>query len=104
MHRLGPRDLSGALRFISACDPSCGVQAFATSVTSGLPALIPADVATFGMADLIAGTLRAVENPRVTSSSDLDTWVRLTVTERSPNPPIDHFMRTRDPEARRSSD
>jgi DNA-binding CsgD family transcriptional regulator len=73
-------------------------------VTSALPALIAADVAVFGMADLSAGTLQAVENPRVTSPADLDTWVRLTVTQRTPNPPIDHFMRTRDPEARRFSD
>jgi DNA-binding CsgD family transcriptional regulator len=102
MHRLAHRDLSGALRFLSACDPSCGLQAFATSVTSALPALIPADVAVFGMANLRAGTLRAVENPRVTSQADLDTWVR--VTQGTPNPPIDHFMKTSDPEARRVSD
>jgi DNA-binding CsgD family transcriptional regulator len=102
MHRLTHRDLSRALRFLSACNAGGGLHTFAVSVTAALPALIPADVAVFGMINPSARILQAVENPRMTSAADLDTFVR--VTQDTPSPPLDHFARTSDPEARRISD
>jgi DNA-binding CsgD family transcriptional regulator len=104
MHRLAHRDHAAVLRFLSACDSGAGLQAFAASVTAALPALIAADVAVFGMANPRARVLQAIENPRVTTAAELDTWVRVSVTQRTPNPPVDHFARTNDPEARRLSD
>jgi hypothetical protein len=102
MHRLSHADVQHGFRFVAACDASAGLQAFAASVTAALPSLIPADVAVFGMANLRAGTLHAVENPRVTSEADLDTFMR--VTQKISLPPMEHFAKTRDLEARRVSD
>jgi DNA-binding CsgD family transcriptional regulator len=67
-----------------------------------LPALIPADVTVFGMANPRAQTLSAVENPRLTSAADLDTFMRLT--GEGSNPPLEYYAMTGDPEARRMSD
>jgi DNA-binding CsgD family transcriptional regulator len=102
MFRLRPSDLQQTLRFVAACDASAGLQAFATSVTSVLPTLIPSDVAVFGMANLLAGSLQAVENPRVTSAEDLDRYMRASTGR--PMPLINHFLTTGDSEARRLSD
>jgi DNA-binding CsgD family transcriptional regulator len=102
MNRLSHGDLRGALRFLAACDAAGGLQTFALSVTSALPALIPAEVTVFALADLRAPTLQAVENPLVTSTADLETFMR--VTQQSSNPLMDHFGRSGDTEARRMSD
>jgi DNA-binding CsgD family transcriptional regulator len=102
MHRLTHSDAQRALRFVAACDPSTGVQAFAASVTAALPSLIPCDVAVLAMANLREGTLQSVENPRVTSAADLDTFMRASA--RGLMPLLSHFLATGDPEARSLSD
>jgi hypothetical protein len=55
MNPLSHRDLRGALRFLAACDAAAGLQTFALSISSALPALIPADVTVFALADLRVG-------------------------------------------------
>jgi DNA-binding CsgD family transcriptional regulator len=102
MPRLAARDLRAALRFLAACDVGRGFEGFAASVTAALPALIPSDVAVFGLLNPREGTLRAVENPHVTSAADLETYVRLT--RQNSNPLLSHFAATGDVEARRMSD
>ena len=102
MYRLTHRDLRGALHFLSACDAGGGLQAFGVSVADALPKLISCDVAVFALANLRGPSLVAVENPRVTSAADLETYMR--VTRETSNPIIEHFARTRDAEARRMSD
>ncbi len=102
MLRLTHSDLRAALRFLAACDAGSGLHAYARSVVGALPALIPCDVAVFGLANPRAQTLDAVENPRLTTTADLETFMR--VSSESPNPPLDHFVRTGDPEARLISD
>jgi DNA-binding NarL/FixJ family response regulator len=98
MLRLTARDLREALRFLAGCDGASGVQAFAASVTAALPAVIPCDVAVFGMANPRARILQAVENPRVTSPADLEVFVRHR------HPLLAHFATTGEREARRMSD
>jgi DNA-binding CsgD family transcriptional regulator len=56
----------------------------------------------FGLANPRAQTLHAVENPRLTTAAELATFMR--ISGESPNPPLDHFARTGDPEARLISD
>jgi DNA-binding CsgD family transcriptional regulator len=102
MHRLTHSDVQQAFRFVAACNASAGLHAFAASVTAALPAVIPVDVAVFGMVNLRAGTLQAVENPRLTSAADLDTFMR--VTQKISDPLMEHVARTGDTEARRMSD
>lgn len=102
MPRLTHSELLAALRFLAACDASGGIHAFARSVTAALPALIPCDVAVFGMANPRAQVLKAVENPRLTTTADLATFMRASA--QGSNPPLDHFARTCDPEARLLSD
>jgi DNA-binding CsgD family transcriptional regulator len=102
MPRLTHSDLRAALRFLAACDAGSGLHAFARSVTAALPAVIPCDLAVFGLVNTRAQTLAAVENPRLTTEADLATFMR--VSRQSPNPPLDHFARTGDPEARLISD
>lgn len=102
MNRLTHRDLRGAFHFLSACDAGSGLQAFGVSVAEALPKLISCDVAVFALANLRGQTMMAVENPRVTSAADLETYMR--VTRETSNPIIEHFARTRDAEARRMSD
>jgi hypothetical protein len=50
MNRLSHRDLRGALRFLAACDAAAGLQTFALSVSSALPALIAAMSRFFALA------------------------------------------------------
>jgi hypothetical protein len=76
MNRLTHRDLRGALHFLSACDAGSGLQAFGVSVAEALPKLISCDVAVFALANLRGQTMMAVENPRVTSAADLETYNR----------------------------
>jgi DNA-binding CsgD family transcriptional regulator len=102
MPRLTHRDLRAALRFLAACDAGSGLEAFAASVTTALPALIRSEITVFGTLDARKQTLRAVENPRVTSAADLDTYVRLS--RETSNPLLAHFAATGDPEARRMTD
>jgi DNA-binding CsgD family transcriptional regulator len=102
MPRLTHRDLRGVLRFLAACDVASGLEAFASSVTTALPALIPADVTVFGMIDLRRRTHRSIENPQLTSAADLETFLR--VMQQNPNPLLNHFAMTREPAARRMSD
>ncbi len=99
--RLTPGDLCAALRFLAACDIEGGVDALAASVTKSLPALIAADVTVVGTVTG-EGTLRAVEQPRVTGAADLETYMRLS--RGASNPLLDHFAATGDVEARRMSD
>jgi DNA-binding CsgD family transcriptional regulator len=65
MYRLTHSDARRSFHFLASCDASAGFHQFATSVTSGLPACIGADVTVFATANLRAGTMHAVENPRV---------------------------------------
>jgi DNA-binding CsgD family transcriptional regulator len=102
MPRLVARELRAALRFLAACDVGRGLEAFAASATASLPALVPSDIAVFGMLNKRRGTLRAVENPQVTSPADLETYVRLT--RETSNPLLSHFAATSDTEARRMTD
>lgn len=102
MYRLTHSDARRAFHFLAACDASAGFQAFAASVTAGLPSCIAADVTVFAAANLRAGTLHAVENPRVTSQADLETYMRLNLDV--PLPLLEHFGQTHDREARRITD
>ena len=102
MPRLTHGDLRGVLRFLAACDAGSGLQAFASSVTTAMPGLIPADVTVFGMLNLRTQTHRSVENPQLTSAADLDTFLR--VTQENPNPLLNHFATTGEPVAHRMSD
>lgn len=72
MQRLTHRDLRGAVHFLASCDAAGGLHEFGVSVANGLPALIPADVTVFALANVRAPSMYAIENPRVTSAAARD--------------------------------
>jgi len=75
MQRLTHRDLRRAVDFLASCDAAGGLHDFAVSVANGLPALIPSDVTVFALANLRTPSMYAIENPRVTSPADLETYL-----------------------------
>jgi DNA-binding CsgD family transcriptional regulator len=78
------------------------LQPYAVSVAAALPALIPADVTVFGLANLRDPSLQSAENPRLTSAADLETYMR--VGQQSPDPLWAHYGTSDDVEARRVTD